>query len=84
MKNAFKKSDTLRLKRPHHQYNLIVLRTNYYEFSTTILTSIGPKIWNSFPVNIKFAETFVVFKKLIKTRDGEMYKCCMCTCNKNH
>ena len=67
MKNAFKKSDTLRLKRPHHQYNLIVPRTNYYEFSTTILTSIGPKIWNSFPVNIKFAETFEVFKKLIKT-----------------
>ena len=36
------------------------------------LASLKPKIWNSLPVGIKSAETFEVFKKLIKTWDGEM------------
>ena len=47
------------------------------------LTSLGPQIRNSLPVNIKSAETFEVFKKLIKNWDGEMGKCRMCTYNKN-
>ena len=36
-----------------HRNNLIVPRLNYYEFGTKSLTSVGPKIWNSLPVNIK-------------------------------
>ena len=65
MKNIFKKSDTLRSKRTQHQNNLFVPRPNYYEFGTKSFVSLGPKIWNSFPVNIKSAKMFEVFKKLI-------------------
>ena len=64
MKNLFKKSDTLRSKRTQHQNNLVVPRP---DFNTKSLAFLGPKIWNSLPVNIKSAETFEVFKKLIKT-----------------
>ena len=39
---------------------------HYYDFDTKSLASLGPKIWNSLPVNIKSAETFKVFKKLSK------------------
>ena len=84
MKNVFKKSDTSRSKRTQYQNNLIEPRPNYYEFGTTSLASLKPKIWNSLPVDIKSAETFEVFKKLIKTWDGEMCKCRMFTYNKNH
>ena len=83
MKNVFKKPDTLRSKRIEHQNNLIVSPPNYCEFGTKSLTSLWQKIWNSLPVNIKSAETFEVFKKLIKAWDGEMYKCRRCT-YKNH
>ena len=84
MKNVFKKSDTSRSKRTQHQNNLIVPRPNYYEFGTESFTSLGSKIWNSLPVNIKSAEMFEVFKKYIKTCEREMCKCRMCTYNKNH
>ena len=84
MKNVFKKSDISRSKRTQHQNNLIVPRPNYYEFGTESFTSLGPKIWNSLPVNIKSADMFEVFKKYIKTWDREMCKCRMCTYNKNH
>ena len=70
-------------KRMQHQNNLIVPRPNYYEFGTKSLTFLGPKIWNSLPVNSKSAEMFEVFKKLIKTWDEEMCKCRMST-YKNH
>ena len=70
MKNVFKKSDTVRPKRAQH-----------HVFGTKRLASRGPKICNLHPVNIKSAETF---EKLIKTWDGEMCKCRMCTYNKNH
>ena len=72
MKNFFKKSDTLSSKRMQHQNNLIVPRPNYFEFDAKILTSLGSKIWNSLPVNIKSAETFEGLKKLFKTLDGAM------------
>ena len=67
MKNVFKKSDTIRSKQMQPQNNFIVPQSSYYEFGTKSLTSLGPKIWNSLSVNIKSAETFEVFKKLIKT-----------------
>ena len=84
MKNVFKKPDTLRSKRPQHQYNLAVPRPNYYEFGTKCLTSLRPKVCNSLPVHIKSAEIFEVFKKIIKTWDGEMCKCRIGTYDKNH
>ena len=83
MKNFFKKSDALSSKRMQHQNNSIVPQLNYFEFDTKSLNSLGPKIWNSLPVNIKSVETFEVFKKLFKALDRAMCKCCMCT-YKNH
>ena len=83
MKNVFKKSGTLRSKQTQHQNNLSVLRSNCYGFGTKSLASFGPKTWDSLPVNINSAETSEVFKKLIKTCDGETCKCHMCTYNKN-
>ena len=49
-----------------HQNNLSVPQPNYYEFGTKSLASFGPKVWDSLPINIRSAETFKVFKKLIK------------------
>ena len=83
MKNVFEKSNTLRSKRMQHQNNLSVPQPNYYEFGTKRLASFGPNVWDSLPINIKSAETFKVFKKFIRTLDGEMRKCRMCTYNKN-
>ena len=83
MKNVFKKSNTLRSKRMQHQNNLSVPQPNYYEFDTKSLAFFGPKVWDSLPINIRSAETFKVFKKLIKTLDGVMRKCRMCTYNVN-
>ena len=77
MKNVFKKPDTLRSKRPQHQYNLAVPRPNYYEFGTKCLTSLRPKVFNSLPVHIKSAEIF-------ETWDGEMCKCRIGTYDKNY
>ena len=65
MKNVFKKSYTLRSKRMQHQNSLSVPQPNYYEWSTKRLASFGPNVWDSISVNIKSAETFKVFKKLI-------------------
>ena len=67
MKNVFKKSDTSKLKQRKHQNNLIVSQPDYYEFGTKCFASLGSKNWNSLPLSIKSAETFEVFKKVIKT-----------------
>ena len=83
VKNVFRKSDTIRSKWIQHQNKLIVPQPNYYEFGTKSLTSLGQKIWNSLPVDIKSAEPFEVFKKLIKTWDEQMCKRHICT-YKNH
>ena len=70
MKNVFKKSNTLRSKRMQHQNNLSVPQPNYYEFDTKRLASFGPNVWDSLSINIKSAETFKVFKKLIGRRNA--------------
>ena len=54
---------------------------NYYEIGTKSLASFEPKIWDSPPAKIKSAETFKVFKKRIKTKDGKIRRCGMCTYN---
>ena len=70
MKNVFKKSNTLRSKRMQHQNNLSVPQPNYYKFDTKRLASFGPNVWDSLSINIKSAETFKVFKKLIGRRNA--------------
>ena len=75
MKNIFVKSDSSRSRRLHHQNNLVVPRPNYSKFGAKSLKVLGPKIWNSLPAKIKSAETFLLFKKLINTWNGETCKC---------
>ena len=70
MKNVFKKSNNLRSKRMQHQNNLSVPQPNYYEFGTKHLASFGPNVWDSLSINIKSAETFKVFEKLIGQRNA--------------
>ena len=53
-----------------HQNNLSVPQPNYYEFDKKRLASFGPNIWDSVSINIKSAETFKVFKKLIGRRNA--------------
>ena len=77
MKNAFKKSDTLRSKRPHHQYNLIVPRPNYYEFNTTILTAIGQNFGILFLLILSSQKHLQCLKNPSK---HEMEKCVSAVC----
>ena len=70
-----------------NEYNTKIISLcpdQWLRICTKSLTSLGPKIWNSLAINITSAETFEVFKKVIKTWHGEMCKCRMCTYNKNH
>ena len=47
-------------------------------FGTKILTSLGPKVWNSLPTHLKWCEHLPVFKKMIKQWDGTKCLCDKC------
>ena len=49
------------------QNDIIVKRINTSRFGTQSLRSLGPKIWNKLPSNIKSETSFLKFKECIKT-----------------
>ena len=49
------------------QNDIIVKRINTSRFGTQSLRSLGPKIWNNLPSNIKSETSFLKFKEYIKT-----------------
>ena len=60
------------------QNDIIVKRINTSRFGTQSLRSLGPKIWNNLPSNIKSETSFLKFKKYIKTWLGPKCRCKVC------
>ena len=58
--------------------DLIHHRTNQVTFGTHSLRSLGPKVWNSLPNEIKSSETIGIFKRLIKQWSGIQCNCNVC------
>ena len=59
---------------------MIVKHINASRFGTQSLRSLGPKIWNNLPPNIKSETSFLRFKEYIKTWHGPNCRCKVCKC----
>ena len=46
---------------------LLVVRRTRTKYGTRALSNFGPKLWNALPLNIRTANTLVLFKSLLKT-----------------
>ena len=55
--------------------DIIVKRINTSRFGTQSLRSLGPKIWNNLPSNIKSETSFLKFREYIKTWFGLKCQC---------
>ena len=66
MKNIFTSKENVEVR----QNDIIVKRINTSRFGTQSLKSLGPKIWNNLPPNIKSETSFLKFKEYIKTWPG--------------
>ena len=58
--------------------NIEVPRVNQATFGTNSLKSLGPKVWNSLPENIKSSESLEIFKNNMKIWDGPNCNCRIC------
>ena len=74
MKNIFTPEENSKVR----QNNIIVKRINTSRFGTEGLRSLGPKIWNNLPSNIKSETSFPKFKEYIKTWLGPKCRCKVC------
>ena len=74
MKNIFTPKENAKVR----QNDIIVKRINTSRFGTQSLRSLGPKIWNNLPSNIKSETSFLKFKKYIKTWLGPKCSCKVC------
>ena len=74
MKGIFTPKENAKVR----QNDIIVKRINTSRFGTQSLRSLGPKIWNNLPSNIKSETSFLKFKEYIKTWLGPKCKCKVC------
>ena len=63
MKNIFTPKENAKVR----QNDIIVKRINTSRFGTQSLRSLGPKIWNNLPSNIKSETLFPEFKEYSQT-----------------
>ena len=75
MTGIFKKRENRHSSRLN---NIEVPMVNQVTYGKNSLRALGPKIWNTLPDHIKSSETLIIFKKSIKTWDGENCKCNFC------
>ena len=57
---------------------LVVQSQSSKKYGTDTLRSLGPKIWNSLPNNIRSSNNLYSFKELIKAWSGPQCKCNKC------
>ena len=57
---------------------LLVQSQNSMKYGSYTLRSLGPKIWNKLPTNIKNARNLLTFKKMINTWSGPKCHCSSC------
>ena len=69
---------TLNTREGASRNRLVVKTQTSKRYGTDTLRSLGPKIWNSLPSEIKNCESLPSFKILIKTWSGAACKCNNC------
>ena len=74
MKEVF----TLNTSRDASRNKLLVKTQNTNKYGTNALRSLGPKIWNHLPTEIKNSDNLNTFKILIKTWSGPNCGCNNC------
>ena len=74
MKNIFTPRKSTKVR----QNDIMVKRIKTSIFGTQSLRSLGPKIWNDLPSNIKSEILFLKFEKYIKTWFGPKCRCKLC------
>ena len=78
MKDIFQKS-VFRTS-PRLCNNIYVYKPRCVTYGSKSLRALGPKIWNKLPNHIKTSSNLDLFKKNIKSWDGELCKCSSCNC----
>ena len=58
---------------------LLVKSQNTKKYGTDSLRSLGPKIWNNLPIELKNTNNLDTFKALIKTWAGPSCSCKLCS-----
>ena len=61
--------------------NILVKARKSVTFGDKSLATLGPKIWNALPQNIKADNSYVKFKEYIPTWFGTKCKCNLCSSN---
>ena len=77
MKSIFPAKPNARV-RPN---DILVKTRKSANFRDKSLATLGPKIWNALPQNIKTENSYVKFKKYIVTWFGPKCKCNVCSFN---
>ena len=62
MENMFISKENAKVR----QNNIIVKHINTSRFGTQSLRSLGPKVWNNLPSNIKSETSFLKVKEILK------------------
>ena len=78
MNEVFELRETERPVRSKYKLNLNAPIVNKVRFGTKSIRSLGPKIWNSLPYEIKSSETLTIFKNLIKDWNANLCTCKIC------
>ena len=79
MKDLFEfKSSTNPTRSQRNPYDLRHHKPNQGTYGSNSLRTLGPKVWNSLPNEIKSADNFAAFKRLIKEREGIKCGCNVC------
>ena len=71
MENIFTPKENTQVKKN----DIIVKCINASRFGIQSLSSLGPKIWNNLPSNVKSEISFLKFKEYIKTWLGPKCRC---------
>ena len=79
VKDLFKfKSSTNSPRSQRNPYDLLHHRPNQVTYGSNSLRALAPTVWNSLPNEIKSADNFAAFKRLIKEWEGIKCGCNVC------
>ena len=85
MQNIFSfKSSTNLSRSQRNPHDLLHHRPKQTTFGTNSLRTLGPKIWNGLPNEMKSAQNINVFKRLIKQWDRVECNCNACQFEKHN
>ena len=68
----------LNTRRDPDNKRLIVQTQKSMKYGSYTLRSLGPRIWNKLPSNLRLCENLTTFKELIKSWSGPICRCSGC------